>query len=88
MLVQVSRAVEKAHEHIPNSILLIPVRVSIQIVDCNKWCFGECACFLSTSKERALVAKSNPCESRPDFLRNAVSTTINASRAADSNSDL
>ena len=43
---------------------------------------------LSTSKESALVAKSNPCESKPDFFLREFSTATKASRAADSNSDL
>ena len=44
--------------------------------------------FLSTSKDNALVAKSNPCESRPDFFLRQFSNVTNASRAAASNSDL
>ena len=68
MLVQITRSLKESHKHIPDAVLLVALGFVFQIIDCNKGSPLYFTGLLVYFKKSALVAKSNPCESKPDFF--------------------
>ena len=60
ILVQITRPLKEAHKHIPDAVLFVALGFVFQSVDRNKGSPLYAQVCLSTSKESALVAKSNP----------------------------